>query len=409
MRILVWGINYAPEVTGIGPHNTALCEFLKASGHEVEMVTTFCYYPAWRKRPEDSGHLYRTDQINGIPVHRCWHYVPVRTASWKRILHELSFIITSTLRALTLRKPDLIIVISPPLLIGAAAWLVGRVKCAPYLFHVQDLQPDGAMGLGMLKKSLFTRLLYGLEAFAYKKAWRVSGISKGILEAFSKKQTRESKLIYFPNTIVLPHDGQNHGRGIFRGKHGFREDDFLAVHSGNVGIKHGLDILVEAACHIKNERIKILICGEGTARDMLEDLAARHQLENVIFFPLQSGPDYIELLEDMDISLITQQKGSGHAFFPSKLLNALAYAKPVLAVAESDSELSRALAEGGFGVNVSHDAPEALARELDRLSGAKETLALYGKAGREFVQQFDRERVFREFDAAISRIGEWSK
>ena len=190
MRIVVWGINYAPEVTGIGPHNTALCEFLQGSGYDVEMVTTFCYYPAWHKLPGDIGRIYRTDELNGIPVHRCWHYVPGRTASWKRILHEMSFVATSTLRALTLRRPDLIIVISPPLLIGAAAWLVGNVKNAPYLFHVQDLQPDGAMGLGMLKKGFFTRLLYGLEAFAYRMAWRVSGISRGMLEAFSKKQIR---------------------------------------------------------------------------------------------------------------------------------------------------------------------------------------------------------------------------
>jgi len=234
----------------------------------------------------------------------------------------------------------------------------------------------------------------------------VSGISRGMLEAFSKKQTPESKQIFFPNTIVLPQEGQIQARGIFRAKHGFGETDFLAVHSGNVGIKHGLQILVEAARHVKNKRIKILICGEGTARDALADLAARHQLKNVLFLPLQSEADYLDMLTDIDISLITQQKGSGLAFFPSKLLNSLAYAKPVMAVAESDSELSRALAEGGFGVKVSHDEPEALARELDRLSGAKETLALLGKSGRKFVQQFDRDRVFREFETTISRIAE---
>ena len=204
---------------------------------------------------------------------------------------------------------------------------------------------------------------------------------------------------------MIPQPGQIQARGIFRASHGFREDDFLAVHSGNVGIKHGLQILVEAARHVKNERIKILICGEGTARDAIAALAARHRLKNVVLLPLQSGPDYPDMLTDMDIALITQQKGSGLAFFPSKLLNSLAYAKPVLAVAESDSELSRALEEGGFGVQVPHDEPEALARELDRLSGAKQTMALFGEAGRKFVQQFDRERVFPEFDATISRIG----
>ena len=263
MRIIVWGINYAPETTGIGPHNTALCEFLKESGHDVEMVTTFCYYPAWRKLPEDRGHIYRTDQINGVPVHRCWHYVPRRVANWKRILHELSFCITSTLKVFALESPCLIIVVSPPLLLGACAWLGGAVKRAPFIFHAQDLQPDAALGLGMLKPGLFVRALLGLEAFAYENARRVSGISKGMLEAFSKKGVPEAKQVYFPNTIVVPSPAEISPRGLFRAKHGLKPDDFLAMHSGNLGMKHGLQVLVAAARLLKNGRVKIIICGRG--------------------------------------------------------------------------------------------------------------------------------------------------
>src|SRR5215213_10167129 len=100
MRIVVWGINYAPEVTGIAPYNTALCEDLRTRGHEVEMVTTFAYYPAWRKLPEDRGRVYRTDVIAGIPVHRCWHYVPPKVSAMKRIAHEGTFVLTSFLRLL---------------------------------------------------------------------------------------------------------------------------------------------------------------------------------------------------------------------------------------------------------------------------------------------------------------------
>ena len=61
MKILVWGINYAPEVSGIAPFNTALCEFLASRGHAVTMLTTFPYYPQWKKRPEDSGKLWRAE------------------------------------------------------------------------------------------------------------------------------------------------------------------------------------------------------------------------------------------------------------------------------------------------------------------------------------------------------------
>jgi len=403
MRIIVWGINYAPEITGIGPHNAALCEFLKSSGHDVRMLTTFSYYPSWRKLPADCGRIYRTDQVNGIEVHRCWHFVPCHASNWKRIFHEMSFILTSMLRFLTLKRPDLIIVVSPPLLIGAAAWLGGILKGVPFVFHVQDLQPDGAVGLGMLKQSVFTRLLYGLEAFVYRKAYRVSGISRGMTEAFSKKEVPVSRQIYFPNTIVVPKPEEIPALGQFRANHGFSPTDFLAVHSGNVGIKHGLHVLVEAACLIKNKRIQLLVCGEGTARSSLEELIKRHALKNVLLLPLQSESEYRSMLVDADICLIMQQKGSGRSFFPSKLLNALAYSRPVMAVTDSESELSRVIGEGNFGVVVPHDDPKTLAGELERLAADPHSLAEFGGSGRTFVAQYDRELVFRNFAAAISQ------
>src|SRR5947199_8379129 len=246
MRVVVWGINYAPEVAGIAPHNVALCEFLQQQGVDVEMVTTFAYYPTWKKSAADRHRLYRTDVINDVPVHRCWHFVPARVSAWKRIIHEASFVFSSTLRALFLEQPDIFVVVSPPLLLGAAGWFVGKLKRAPYVFHVQDMQPDAAVGLGMLRAGWLTKALYALEAFAYRTASRVSGITRGMLESFERKGGPEAKLIYLPNTIAFK-DQARSGRGVFRRKHQIAADEFLAVYAGNLGVKQGLDVLLDAA------------------------------------------------------------------------------------------------------------------------------------------------------------------
>src|SRR6516225_5966519 len=84
-KVTVWGINYSPEMVGIGPYNTALCRFLQSRGHSVRMVTTFPYYLAWTKAPGDRRTLFRTDSVDDVPVHRCWHFVPKRPSSLKRI------------------------------------------------------------------------------------------------------------------------------------------------------------------------------------------------------------------------------------------------------------------------------------------------------------------------------------
>jgi colanic acid biosynthesis glycosyl transferase WcaI len=404
MRVIVWGINYAPEFTGIAPHSVALCEFLRGVGHEVEMVTSFAYYPTWQKQPEDRGHVYRTDLVNGVPVHRCWHFVPAKVSALKRILHEGSFVFLSTLRALTLARPDVYVVVSPPLLLGVAAWFVGKMKSAPFVFHVQDMQPDAAVGLGMLKPNWFTRALYGLEAFAYRHAARVSGITQGMLRAFRTKGVPESKLIYFPNAIDLKSVEVCPARGEFRQRHGFTPDEFIAVYAGNLGVKQGLDVLLQTAPLLRDKRIRLLICGDGAQREVLAARAREMKLPNVGMLPLQAGRDYRALLVDADLCFITQQAGAGNSFFPSKLLGLLAESKPVVTVAAPECELALSLAEGNFGVNVAPGRPQELADLLDALANNPQRLVEFGAAGRRYVQQFDKGRVFRNFLEELARV-----
>jgi colanic acid biosynthesis glycosyl transferase WcaI len=405
MRVIVWGINYAPEFTGIAPHSVALCEFLAGQGHDVEMVTGFAYYPTWQKRPEDHGRLYRTDVVNGVSVHRCWQFVPARVSALKRMFHEGSFVFTSTLRNLFLRRPDVFVVVSPPLLLGVAGWLVGKLKRAPFVFHVQDMQPDAAVGLGMLKQSWFTRALYGLEAFAYRHAARVSGITRGMLMAFKSKGVSESKMIYFPNAIDLKRTAIAPPRGEFRKRHRFGDNDFLAVYAGNLGVKQGLGVLLETAALLQeSQKIRFLICGDGAQRDVLAARAREMKLPNFSMLPLQAGRDYHALLVDADVCFITQEAGAGNSFFPSKLLGLLAESKPVVTVAAPECELALSLREGNFGVNVAPGRPQELAAVLDALAKNQERLVEYGAAGRRYVEQFEKSRVFEGFLNALAEV-----
>ncbi len=397
MRIIVWGINYAPEFTGIAPHSVALCEFLHGRGHDAQMVSTFSYYPTWQKRPEDRAQLYRTDVVNGVPVHRCWHFVPPQVSALKRILHEATFVLTSSLRMLALPRADVMVVVSPPLLLGSAAWLVGKIKRAPFVYHVQDMQPDAAVGLGMLRAGWFIRALYALESFAYRSAARLSGITQGMLVKFRRKGVPDEKLIYFPNAIALEKEMALPPRGDFRRAHGLPAEAFLAVYAGNLGVKQGLDVLIEAARLVRDPRVHILICGDGAQREVLAEQVRALQLPNVTMLPLQQGADYTALLHDVDLCFITQQSGSGNSFFPSKLLGLLAQSKPVVTVADPESELAEATVVGGFGLNIPPGNPQAVAEVLDELASDPARLHAFGAAGNVYVQQFEKTHVFESF------------
>jgi len=404
MKILVWGINYAPEVSGIAPFNAALCEFLARRGHEVTMLTTFPYYPQWKKRPEDHDDLWRTELINGVKVVRVWHYVPAKLTTLKRMIHEASFLLLSFLHSFTLGDFDLAVVVSPPLGLGIFAWLFSLFRRIPFVFHVQDLQPDAALSLGMLKPSAFTRVLYRLENFAYRKAARVSGISQGMVAAFRRKQVPEEKIIWFPNGVAIPERDYFPAPNVFRQKYGIGPEYCIATYSGNIGAKQGLEILFAVAPKLFEHTIKIVICGDGARREEMEGQMRERKLTNLLLLPLQDDLAYRQMQVDTSISLITQQKGTGQFFFPSKLLTAMLFSKPVLAVADGDSELALAVREAQCGRVVAPGDVEGLAAALIEMSSPARQFDM-GQNGKKWVAQYAFDLVHARFEQELLKLG----
>jgi colanic acid biosynthesis glycosyl transferase WcaI len=163
-------------------------------------------------------------------------------------------------------------------------------------------------------------------------------------------------------------------------------------------VKQGLEILFDAAERVPSDsKLRIVLCGDGAERVALEEKARNRNLTNVRMLPLQRGTDYQELLVDADVSLVTQQSGSGNAFFPSKVLVTLAHFSPVVTVADKGSALADAVAVGGFGVNVPPGKADELASVLIDLVHHPEQRRTWGRAGRAYVEQFERNRVISAF------------
>jgi len=398
MRIVVWGINYTPEQIGIAGCNVALCEHLVEQGCDVTMLTAFPYYPEWRKRAGDAKRIFGCEKNNGVHVLRCWHYVPRRINTPKRILHELSFVVLSFLRLLFVSRPDLLIVVSPPLLAGVAARLVCRLRGGKYLMHLQDLQPDAAINLGMVKSSILIRAFKFLESVAYRGAWRISAVSGGMLDVLRKRGVPAAKLRYFPN-------GTNPAAevpcGRFRALNRFDADKFLVVYSGNLGVKQGLHHLIFAARQVRNPAVQLIICGEGAEKKRLLELAAG--IRNVWFRGVLEIKDYKEMLADADLMVASVVSRSGSSFFPSKLLSACSAGKPVVAICDLDSELATVVETNRCGVVVRSGDIEGLAQRLDELSRDRRQLEPMGRAARELSDRYLWSDVLAKFarDAEI--------
>jgi len=403
MHLLALGINYWPDETGIAPFATGRCEYLAACGHEVIACTGPPYYPQWRVPDAYRRRLFSHEQRNGVTILRSWIYVPRRLTSLKRVLHEASFICSSFIRALGNARPDLIFATSPPLGLTASAIALSRIWRVPYVLHVTDLQPDAAVDLGMLPQGRLIKALYRLEAAGYRNAALVSTLTEAMRRRIIAKGVPADKVVLFSDwvdpqlfSIAAPETS----------RHATPDAPFIVAHFGNMGVKQGLDVIIEAARLSRDDPgIVYLLVGDGAARPTLEAKVCELQLPNLRFWPLQPHDRFLELLAQSDVCLVTQQRTVSDIVFPSKVITLLAAARPVVASVGTGSEVARVIAESGAGITVAPEDPRALADAVMRVRADPALSARMGLAGRSYaIDRWERETVLKSTEKRLASI-----
>lgn len=400
--LLITSINFAPEDNGIGVYTTDLASFLSEEGHQVTVVTAFPYYPVWRKLPEHRRKFFAKENYNGIELLRGYLFVPRVVSSLRRILHESTFVAFAFLNFFRARKHSVIIVLSPPLLLGLIGVLFKRLWNARLIFHVQDIQPDSALALKMVKRTPLIRALLRLERWIYTNSDLVVSISEGMVQRIVSKGVDERKVVLVPNWITLetPYPLRAHGR--FRETHGIDRNTFVVAYSGNLGVKQGVDVLLHAAKLLRNdEGILVLIVGDGADRDRLSSISAGLNLTNVWFLPMLDRESYVDMLTDIDLSFVGQRTGTGNVFFPSKLLPALALGTPVVVATDPDSELNSFVERTKAGCSVAAGDAEALASTIRSLTRSPDLLRIFGSNGSRSAQSFSRSSVLGAYRKKI--------
>ncbi|MDI6757653.1 MAG: WcaI family glycosyltransferase [Endomicrobiia bacterium] len=404
MNINVVGINYHPEPIGISVYTTEMCEYLKSAGHEVTVFTAFPYYPQWSVAPEYRGKIFLRENINGIEVKRSYVYVPSIVTAASRALHEISFMISSFVNLLFSSRADVMIAVSPTLGTALVAAVIGFIKRTPFILHIQDLQPDAATALGMLKKGALLDMLYKAERFAYARAARVSAISGKMCDRIAAKGVPTEKIFLFPNWIDAEHVKPAPKDNEFASKHN-PSGKFLALYSGNIGIKQGLDVIVEAARILKDDRdILFIVAGDGAyKKTLLEKHKALH-LENIVFLDVRPSEELPLMLSAADICLIPQRQSVTDIVMPSKLLAIMACERPAVATAPAGSELYDVIAAAKCGITVEPGDGRGVAAAINTFHKDKSFAERCGKSGRAYAtKHFAKTAVLSKFEELLSK------
>lgn len=401
MRFLILGLNYLPESTSIGPYTADLAEYLQQRGHQVQVVTGFPMAPQWEIWAPYSGKRFMRAVINGVPVLRTYLYIPQQPGkALNRILFDMSFSVSALLGGLTTGRCDLIIVVSPPLQLGLSAWLLGLLKGTPFFLHLEDLMPDAAVAIGVLRdNSISVRMARALERFVYRRARSIGVICDGFARNLTAKGVPHEKVVLLPNHIDLQFlrpVGQNNG---FREQHGIRPDDFLVMYSGSVALKQGLHTFVQTAAEFRErDGVTFYLVGEGPYLQELKAKAQELQLPNLRFLPLQAKESLAAQLSAADALVITQKRAITDVVFPGKLLYYMASGRPILAAVSPDSETGRFVSSQQVGLVVPAEEPKALAQAIRFLQENRHEADRLGRNGRRVAEErFDRRVVLRQF------------
>jgi len=407
MRILVIGINYAPERTSVGPFTTGLCEHLAAEGHKVTVITAFPYYPEWKVWDEFRGSLYRREMVNNVDVRRVIHYVPAKPSHFlQRMAYDLSFTITGFLAALRTGPCDLIYCSCPPPTVALAAWVLGKMKRAPYVIKVTDLASDAALATGIMQDGVALRVARRLEAFLYRNALAVVCLCQGFVDRLSQLGIAPEKLHLIPDWADTERIRPMVRDNSFCKEYQIAPEKFIVLHTGNMGKKQRLTNVIEAA-ELSREMSSLMwvLVGQGEDRAALErEIELRH-LSNIRVVPLQPANSLPQVYASADALLLNQVATMEDAVIPSKLLTYMAAGRPIVAAVNERSEVARQIERAGCGVVVPAENPQALVDAIGKLRYDSSLCRSFGENGRKYAEMhFTKSRVLGEYDQFIDRI-----
>lgn len=405
-NILIVGINYRPETTGIAPYTSDVAEYFAANGHDVTVVTGFPHYPAWRLEPGER-RMRAEESRNGVRVLRRRHYVPRSQSALRRAVYEASFLAHAAMSRP--ERADVVFGVIPSLSGGLLARYFAARARAPYGLIFQDMMAPAARQSGIGGGARVAGVTAALERWAATKAETVAIASDSFRAYLLQIGVDERRILDLPNWSQF--GAPTADRAATRARLAWPADRTIVLHAGNMGLKQGLDQVVEAARRADSLDLPVLyvLMGEGSQRKALEAYA-RH-IERLRFLPFQPEDEVSNVLEAADILLVSERATVIDMSLPSKLTSYFAAGRPIVAAVPPNGSTARELVRSEAGVIVPIGDPDELNAVIARLKGDAALRVRLGAAGRAYAESAldfatARERIDRLLDQTLERRGQ---
>lgn len=406
MRILFLTTYFGPDITANGILMTQLAEELVDMGHQITVITSMPHYSTNRIWDEYRGHLWVREDRPSMVIYRVYLYVPQQKENLMgRLFSYVSFNTLSFIVGSLTGSHDLLCVPSPPLTNGLTGYLLGRRFRVPFVYNVQDIYPDIAIRLGVLKNPRIISFFQRMERFVYRNAEVVSVISEGFRRNLLAKGVPDTKIAVIPNfvdTDFITPLARDNGFSLEQGLDGC----FVVLFAGNVGLSQGLDTVLMAAKRLTSyPDILFLIVGNGAAKSALQDQARQMGLTNVRFLPFQPHEVVPEMYASADLCLVPLRKGITQESVPSKVFAIMAAACPLVASVDQGSDTWDLVHAGNCGICVEPEDSDALATAILDLYHDRSKTTSLGVNGRQYVtKHFTKKLVAQQYSQLFQQV-----
>lgn len=343
MKILLYGINFAPELTGIGKYSGEMASWLSDNNNKVRVITSPPYYPDW-KITSNYKNKFSREKTKNLEVIRCPLYIPNKLSTIKRIIHLLSFSISSTFAIIgsVFWRPQIVILVAPSIFCAPQTILLSFLTKSKSVIHIQDYELDAMIGLSNLGHGFITKIAFYIEKKILNAFNIVSTISDRMVEKALDKGVESKKIIHFPNWTDVEHFRNFQERSLYLKSISIDPNKKIILYSGNMGEKQGLEIVLEVAKIFENKNdLLFLMVGEGAVKNLLIDQKLKLGINNIKFLPLQPYNDLPSLLSAADCHLVVQKYGAADAVLPSKITNIFAVGGNAVITAEESTSLGK--------------------------------------------------------------------
>lgn len=397
-RLLVVSTNYAPELTGIGPYAAQLAEHWAASGAETHVLTGMPHYPSWRTEPEYRGVWRAEEERSGVTVHRRRHYVPPRQSALSRATFEAS-VLAHGLVAPPAVRADAVISQMPSLAGGILGARLARRHRVPYVPVVQDLMGAAAAQSGIRGGGRAAAVASRAERYALRAASLVGVIHESFVPRVTAYGVDPGRIRLVPNWSHV--QASSADRAATRARLGWREGTPVVLHSGNMGLKQGLEVLVDAARIAPG--IRIVLMGDGNQREAL--LARAAGLPNLDFLPAAGPDEFTDVLAAADVLAVTQRASVLDMSVPSKLTSYFVSGRPVVASVADEGGTAQEVQRSGAGLLVAPEDPAAVLAAVRKLVEHPAAADELGANGPRYVaRHLGREAGLARFDALLTEV-----